>query len=135
MLTLAAWWFTRRAGRVERRARTEDVEPGHKQQQVHLKAARGAAERGDATAARSAVLEWSRRRWRDDPPRSIGDVARRVAEPLATELVNLNRVSYGPERVSWDGRPLARALRSQRVNEPRTRGSGRVELPPLMPSG
>jgi hypothetical protein len=49
--------------------------------------------------------------------------------------VNLNRVSYGPERVSWDGRPLARALRSQRVNEPRTRGSGRVELPPLMPSG
>ena len=134
LVTVVAWWFTRRTGRRDGRERIQVAEPGYKQREVQLSSARRAAERGDAAAARAAVLEWGRRQWQDDPPRSIGDVARRVAEPLASELVNLNRVSYGPERVTWDGRPLARALKSHRINELRSRGGRPAELPPLMPS-
>lgn len=134
LVTLVALWFNRRPGRRAERAPGKDAEPGYKQQEAHLKSARRAAERGDAVATRAALLEWGRRQWRDDPPRSIGDVAQRVAEPLATELVNLNRVSYGPERAIWDGRALARALKSHRVNEPRAPGGRQAELPPLMPT-
>lgn len=134
LVTLVAWWYTRRTGPREKRALKQDAEPGYRHQEAHLKAARRAAERGDAAAARAAVLEWGRGQWRDEPPRSIGDVAGRVSEPLATELANLNRVSYGPGLVSWDGRALSRALRSQRINEPRARGGRQAELPPLMPS-
>lgn len=133
LVTLVAWWFTRRTDRRTGRER-KGVEPGYRQQEAHLKSARRAAGRGDAAAARAAVLEWGRRQWRDDPPRSIGDIARRVTDPLASELVNLNRASYGPERASWDGRALARALRSQRINEARRPGGHQAELPPLMPS-
>lgn len=134
LVTLVAWWFTRRNGRGAGRARKRDPEPGFRQQEAQLRAARRAAERGDAAAARAAVLEWGRRQWPDEPPRSIGDIAGRVSEPLAGELLNLNRVSYGPERPAWDGRALASALKSHRINEPRRRAGPRAELPPLMPS-
>jgi hypothetical protein len=134
IITLVAWWFARRPAGHGRRERQQDAEPGYKQQEVHLKSARRAAARGDAAAARAAVLQWGRLQWRRDPPRSIGDVAARVSEPLSTELANLNRVSYGPERASWDGRLLAAALKSHRVNEPRNTSGRHEELPPLMPS-
>ena len=134
LITLAAWWFTRRPAGQGRRERQQDAEPGYKQQEAQLKLARRAAERGDAAATRAAVLEWGRLQWRRDPPRSIGDVVARVSEPLSTELANLNRVSYGPEHASWDGRRLAAALKSHRINEPRKTSGRPAELPPLMPS-
>ena len=134
LFTLVAWWFTRRPAVRDRRERQPDPEPGYRQQEAHLKSARRAAERGDAAAARAAVLEWGRLQWRDDPPRSIGDVAARVSEPLSSELVRLNRVSYGPAHTSWDGGPLASALKSHRISESRSSPRRPAELPPLMPS-
>ena len=131
LVTLVAWWYTRRPAGPER-APKKEAEPGRKMQEAHLKAARRAAERGDAAAARASLLEWGKLQWRDDSPRSLGDIAARVSDPLSGQLVELSRVSYGPARTAWDGRELARALRSPRGNE-RPKRARTADLPPLMP--
>ncbi len=133
LLTLVAWWFTRRP-LASRQSVTSDPRPAHKEQAALLKEARRAAANSNAHAARSALLEWARMQWPAHAPRSIGDIAARVSDPLARELMELNRVSYGPGAKTWDGAPLAAALRSIRIDE-RAEGqaSAAGALPPLMP--
>lgn len=133
LLTLVVWWLSRRQPRRQDARSPADAPPLHKQQAALLKSARRAAGRNDKAAARAAILDWSKGQWPDEPIRSIGDVARRVAEPLAAELMMLNRVSYGPQHSTWDGRALAAALRSPKPVNHEMRDGGMADLPPLMP--
>jgi hypothetical protein len=109
----------------------------HRQQSALVKAARKAAAKGDASGARSALLAWARLQWPGHAPRSIGEIATRVSEPLASELMALNRVSYGPAGANWDGTALGSELRSIRIDERFREESGETApggtLPPLMP--
>jgi hypothetical protein len=132
LMTIIAWWWSRRP------ATSEPKEPApppiHKQQAKFLKAARKAAAAGDAAGVKTNLLEWSRLEWPDRPPRSVGDLATRVALPLSTQLEALCSASYGPSDESWDGEALAKSLRSISVLR-----EGEVEktvdgLPPLSPA-
>lgn len=130
VLTLFAWWWSSRPRREER---GPPPVPLHKQQARHLKAARKAALAGDAQQVRQALLEWGRLQWPDRPPRSIGQLADGVSEPLNSELRQLSGSSYGPNGGGWNGEQLAKALRSFAVVDDHAAGKSAEILPPLMP--
>ena len=129
-VTLFSLWWTRRPAKKPREA--EQV-PLHKQQSRMLKNARRAALAGDATGVKSALLSWGRLQWPQSSPRSVGDLANRVSEPLAAELKTLSGATYGPGGVSWDGDALAKALRSFTVLDVADDAGAQDLLPPLFP--
>ena len=130
LLTLFAWWWS---ARPPKRRREPAPAPLHKQQARHLRAARKAAQAGDAAGVRKALLDWAALQWRDDAPRSIGAIAQRVSSPLDEELTKLSNASYGPQGGDIDGDALAKALRSFSVVRYGEQRQGEV-LPPLMPT-
>ena len=135
LLTVLAWWWSRRP---EKKTQEREAPPIHKQQAKFLKAARRAALSGDAAIVKSALLSWGRLQWPNEWPRSIGNFASRVSDPLAGELEALCSASYGPGGDglggdSWNGENLAKALRSFAVKSDDTKDAGADELPPLMP--
>jgi hypothetical protein len=81
------------------------------------------------------MLEWARLQWRDDAPRSIGDIANRVAAPLSDELRALSASSYSHGSQDWDGSALAKAIRSIKVLVEDNEAATQSLLPPLMPPG
>ncbi len=130
ILTVLAWWLS---SRPERKPREPEEPPLHKQQSKLLKTARKAALDGDAAGVKEALIAWGRLQWPVGAPRSIGELATRVSDPLAKELRVLCNASYGPHSVPWDGERLAKALRSFAVlSDERQRDTIEV-LPPLMP--
>jgi hypothetical protein len=130
LVTLGAWWWSSRPRRELREPRPV---PLHKQQAKYLKAARAAALAQDGRGLREALLAWSALEWPERPPRSIGDVASRVAPPLSEELARLSRASYGAGEVRWDGAAMTKALRKVSPRrEERSATPGDI-LPPLMP--
>jgi len=130
LLTVLIWWWSRRP---EKKSREPEPPPIYKQQAKFLKAARRAALIEDGTTVKAALLSWGRLQWPNDWPRSIGDIGSRVSEPLATELNTLCSSSYGPNGESWNGKNLAKALRSFAVNDNQNDVAAKDDLPPLMP--
>ncbi len=132
VLTLVLWWWSGRPKAPRRQA--QEAPPIHKQQSRLLREARKAAGEDRASAVKSSLLEWARLEWPHNAPRSIGDLADRVTDPAATELRQLCRQSYGPEREAvWNGDALARALRTLAVKETTSIPTIVDALPPLMP--
>ena len=131
LVTLLLWWWSSRpAGR---QPKEPAPIPLHKRQAKFLKAARKAALAGDKSGAKSALLEWARLQWADDAPRSVGAIAQRVADPLASELRSLSGASYSANAGDWDGTALAKALRSFVILSDK-QSEQHDKLPPLMPA-
>ncbi len=130
VITVIGWWWSSRPRR-ERGAEPQEA-PVHKQQARQLKRARRAALESDAAELRTALLDWARLQWPEDAPRSLGALAARVSEPLASELRLVSAASYGASGQGWDSQSLASALRSFSVLS-ETSTSTRDTLPPLMP--
>ncbi len=130
VLTVLAWWLR---SRPERKPRAAEEPPLHQQQAKFLKAAKRAALAGDSTGVKDALLAWSRLQWPTGAPRSIGELATRVSDPLAKELRVLCNASYGPHNTPWDGERLAKALRSLTVLPDEKEEQEVDSLPPLMP--
>ncbi|MFQ6005602.1 MAG: BatD family protein [Woeseia sp.] len=130
VLTVFLWWVLRRPNQTPKEP---EPPPIYKQQAKLLKAARRAAIAGDDATVKSSLLNWGRLEWPNDSPRSIGEIASRVSDPLAGELNILCSASYGPSGDSWNGEKLARALRSIAVKSGDERSDSEDELPPLMP--
>jgi hypothetical protein len=131
LMTVIGWWWSRRPLRTE--PKEPPPPPIHKQQAKSLKVARKAALDGDAAGVKAAVLEWGRLQWPDDPPRSVGVVARRVSLPLATELEALCSATYGRGAKDWNGEALAKSLRSFAVLSEDAAERRSDGLPPLSP--
>lgn len=132
LLTVLAWWWSSREGK--REPREPEPPPIYKQQSKFVKAASKAASAGDRAAVRAALLDWGRLQWPDDAPRSVGEVAARVAAPLSDELAALSASSYSDSAdIEWDGSALATALRSIHALTDDTAETIDAGLPPLMP--
>ena len=132
LMTIIAWWWSRRP--VAHEPKEPAPPPIHKQQARFLKAARKAALAGDASGVKSNLLDWGRLEWPERPPRSVGELAGKVALPLSTQLEALCSASYGPRDEPWDGEALAKSLRSisvLREDAPEKTVDG---LPPLSPA-
>lgn len=130
LLTVTAWWWSRRP---EKKPREPEPPPVYRQQAKFLKAARQAALAEDQATVKAALLSWARLQWPDDWPRSIGELAARVSDPLAGELDMLCTSTYGPNGESWNGKGLAKALRSFAVTSEDEKTESDDGLPPLMP--
>ena len=131
VITLIAWWWSRRPA--TREPKEPAPPPIYKQQAKFLKAARKAAQAGDAAGIKSNLLSWGRLEWPGDAPRSVGEMANRVSIPLSTQLQAMCSASYGPGEEAWNGEELAKSLRSITVlrdDAPEQQGDG---LPPLSP--
>jgi hypothetical protein len=131
VITLIAWWWSRRPA--TREPKEPAPPPIYKQQAKFLKAARKAAQAGDADGIKSNLLSWGRLEWPGDAPRSVGEMANRVSIPLSTQLQAMCSASYGPGEEAWNGEELAKSLRSITVlrdDAPEQQGDG---LPPLSP--
>jgi hypothetical protein len=133
LLTVVAWWWSSQD--TKREPREPEPPPIYKQQAKFVKAARKAAAANDKAGVRVAIIEWGRLQWPDDAPRSIGDFAKRVAAPLSEELLNLSASSYSSSADEWDGKALAKALRSISVLAVAGGVTTAEPLPPLMPPG
>ncbi len=135
LLTLLAWWWSSRAAGTDRKQEREPgPQPVYRLQAKFVKAAKDAAAAGDATELRSAILEWGRLQWPGNAPRSIGEFAERVTDPLASELRRLSAASYGRNGADWDGKTIARSLGSVVLIEDQKKAEAGDPLPPLMPS-
>ncbi len=130
LATLAAWGWSRRPRRAER---APPPVPPQRQQARFLKAARRAAAEQDPRELRQALLAWAGLQWPARPPRSIGELATRVAGPLSDELERLSGASYGKGDVRWNGEAMARALKTITLRDEAGAGSAGDALPPLMP--
>lgn len=130
LLTMFSWWWSRRP---EKKSKERESPSIHRQQAKVLKTVRRAALSNDSTTVKSALLNWGRLQWPNDWPRNIGDFASRVSDPLAGELMILCNASYGPVGDVWDGKSLAKALRSFTVKSSEEKKLDADELPPLMP--
>jgi BatD DUF11 like domain len=133
LVTVVGWWWMYRQRGPRKAPREPAPPPLHRQQARHLRTARKAALDGDATAVRRSLLDWAKLEWPDDAPRSVGVLATRVSEPLADELRQLSRLSYGPQQEAWDGAVMAKALRSFSTTTAADRPDN-DPLPPLMPT-
>lgn len=133
LLTVVAWWWSSRES--QREPREPEPPPIYKQQAKFVKAASKAAAANDKAGVRAAIIEWGRLQWSEDAPRSIGDFAGRVTAPLSDELFNLSASSYSSGADEWDGKALAKALRSIKVLAEAGEVTTAEPLPPLMPPG
>lgn len=134
LLTVCGWWYSARKPRREVAVKSPQV-PLHKQQSRILKTARKAAREGRQDAVKQAMLEWAKLEWPENPPRSIGLLAERVASPLKEELESLSAASYGPGTDGrWDGAALDKALRNLHTVSAAANDVTHDVLPPLLPA-
>ena len=131
LMTLIAWWWSRRP--VSNEPREPSPPPIHKQQAKFLKAARKAAQAADAAGIKNNLLDWGRLEWPENPPRSVGEFATRVAIPLSTQLQAMCNASYGPGERSWAPDELAKSLRNISVLREPEPDRPTESLPPLSP--
>jgi hypothetical protein len=134
LLTLLAWWWSSSSGQ-KKEPKEPPPPPIYKQQARFIKAAKKAASAGDKAGLRAALLEWARLQWPDNAPRSVGEIAKRVAPPLSDELNALSASSYSAGAADWDGSLLAKSIRSISVLTDESEVTTESPLPPLLPPG
>jgi hypothetical protein len=127
MGTIAAWAYSRRAGRV-RMPRPETSRPTSVR--ALLKQLSAACQVDDAERTRDLLLEWAERQFGDDPPGSLGALAGRLSGELAAEILALEAALYGPAPRSWKGQRLAELIRATQAVSPR---AGQKDQDPLVP--
>lgn len=89
---------------------------------------------GEAARAESLLLAWARARLPDPVPRSLGDFARRVADPhFDSALRALLESRYGHSPGGWDGSGLEAVLGRLRASLPHATRPASLPLPPLYP--
>jgi hypothetical protein len=101
---------SRRASAVEELARPSDPD------QEALAAVRAAYEAGNPSAARNALLAWSRLHWPADPPGNLAQLLLRCPEPVRGQIALLEKAFFSPEPIRWEREPVWEGLAA--IREP-----------------
>ncbi|HUX90891.1 MAG TPA: hypothetical protein VMV48_09405 [Gallionellaceae bacterium] len=111
--TTAAWWRARRRMQTAQPTKiaTEKM-PQNIQGGSAFKAFKRACSDNDPHAARRHLLAWSSTVWPEDPPQGLNELSRRLDDPLAGLLRQLDRACYAGS--AWQGEALAQSLREPR---------------------
>ncbi|MES9971310.1 MAG: BatD family protein [Candidatus Thiodiazotropha sp.] len=137
ILTLFAWWRTRRNGPKQPPQPTastdqERVDPNKQAIAKALETLEQAYQERDAVAARSAWLAWAQLQWPETPPHNLTRLATRCDKPVAEAVQSLERALYSPmDETGWTDygiRQLIEQMLQERPPEKRTEG-----LVPLNP--
>jgi len=107
LATIGGWLFSSRRGTRRVPAPRMARPPSIRQM---LKQLIAACRVNDADRTRELLLGWAERHFADDPPKSLGVLAGRLAGPLAAEIEGLEAALYGPNAADWRGQRLAELL-------------------------
>ncbi len=134
LATLAWLVWERRSGR-RKRPRTDQAARRVESLKGARRRARDACAAGDARGARSALLDWGRARWPEEPPLGLGDLASRIGgTDTGRALEAIDRAIYAPAGSHWDGRALWSVLEPRLVSGASgAGGSSATPLPELYP--
>lgn len=130
-LTLVAWWGSRQKRgnqyeTVDNKPVTPDTGPIKRQ-------LKKACMQNEAEAAKEALLSWGLARWPRRPV-SLGEVRKRVGEPLAAEIRKLNGVLYSRETSVWrNGSTLWEAFEQEARKEKEKIVPKPKDLAPMVP--
>ncbi|MDA0824323.1 MAG: BatD family protein [Proteobacteria bacterium] len=109
VITALAWWLSvRRSRKARDTGRSVDEVPAS-----NARARRdvlGACKAHDPVGAKRALIAWSRIEFGEDSINSLGEVAKRVSDPLNTEVRLLDRHLYSAEGGKWDPMTLVEAF-------------------------
>ena len=130
LITLITW---KQKNRSKTLVRQQSEEPIYKKQSKFLKRARKAALDGDSEKIKDNLMEWSRLEWSHKSPRSIGEIALRVSDPLSSQLKEFCEINYGNSKKILDGKSLAKSLKGIKTKEDFLFHKESSELPPLSP--
>lgn len=84
-----------------------------------------AYDRGDANAAREALLDWGKQVWPESVPANLSQLALRVEPPLRDEIRLLDKAFFSPTPIDWTGSPVWERLASavtKSANEQKSSG-------------
>ena len=111
LLTLVFWWRHGRGVRTTvREAPATDT--GSAEAGAARKQFLAACHAGEAISARRALLAWAAAHWRNDPPRGLEDLARRLPDPeTRAALAELDHALYHSAGGAWNGTRLANLMR------------------------
>jgi hypothetical protein len=110
LATAAVWWRSKQLARRPPPARpTPNAEPKLAVRKV-LRDLGSACAVGDASAARTALLQYAEARFAPSPPRSLGALAALLPESLAREVLSLEAHIYGATAGAWHGDGLKALL-------------------------
>lgn len=128
LATLFAWVWSRRSRLPVRSKRSKTSTTSGRALVKQLSAA---CRVDDAKRARDLLLEWGGRQFSDDPPTSLGELAGRLAGPLADEIESLEMALYGRGEQAWRGERLAELLKSTQSVALGATNKGQDPLVPL----
>ncbi|MEN8260075.1 MAG: BatD family protein [Pseudomonadota bacterium] len=129
MITLLAWWLSRKNIRDGNRSPADSQAPKKRQQRD---AVRNACKRGDPTATKNALLAWAGLQWSGaSPVTSLSAIAERCPGDLGPEIQRLSRVLYGREKTDWSGDRLWALFKAFEGREGKGRGKKTETLEPL----
>jgi len=96
--TLLLWWRISRSRRVHAHtASSDDLTT-----QAAVKRIKQCCQQNDKQALKSALLDWARLRWPNEPPISLGALAKRVEdEQLSTQILHLDQFLYEANAPDW----------------------------------
>ena len=112
-LTVGVWAANRRRGSQER---SEHVPKKHRVEStahtppsaldVALKQVQDACSSRDAERTKSALLDWARQRWPENPPSNLSSLARRCPQDVSKGILDFERSLYSPDTEPWFEQPV-----------------------------
>ncbi|MES9826752.1 MAG: BatD family protein [Candidatus Thiodiazotropha sp.] len=137
VLTLFAWWYSRRGGPGQPRqpipvAEDEREAPNKQAIGEALQRLEQAYADKDAPAARSAWLQWAKLQWPDNPPHNLTRLATRCDRAVSETVYSLERTLYSPtDETGWSDyeiRQMIQQMQQEKRSDKRPEG-----LVPLNP--
>lgn len=137
ILTLFAWWYTRRNGpaqppRPTPTAEQEKVDPSKQAIAEALVELEQAYADKDAVSARSAWLAWAQLQWPETPPHNLTRLASRCDEAVSKAVRSLERALYSPmDESGWTDYAIRELIEQMQQERPsHKRSDGLVPLNP-----
>ena len=128
-ITLLLWWLSYRHGTNKNNIQpTKRTVPDLKVSQTALKQA---CKLNDPVKAKQALLEWGRNIWPEDPPASLGNLAKHCPEELSLQILRMNESLYGKTRITWNGQLLWAAFLSANHKSGKDKKPETATLEPL----
>jgi len=112
LLTLMAWWWSRRQPRARPEA-TASNQPSLAQAMKQLKQA---CQSNNAATCQQALIHWGRQYYASPSINNLGEIGRRAGEPLQLAIGQLEQALYSKRSKHWSGRDIASIC--QRMSQP-----------------
>jgi hypothetical protein len=123
VITVLLGWRTRRGPATPEAAaaaaKMPNAAPDRGQQAAQaLDGIRHAYEKGDALAAKAALLRWAAIQWPDNPPTNLSRLAAHCPGTVQRPILKLDESLYSPDPISWNAAPVWEQLRELDTEQP-----------------